>query len=72
MNIELPNVLQRITAPAERIIFRSNSQNDRINLTNNESIERHNKTDKSVEVLITLIDKLMFGIFFIIIISLHL
>lgn len=71
MRLELPDGLRRLTAPAERLVLRSVNESDRIGLTDDETVRVDNKTDKSFEVFIVLIDKLMFGVFFIVILSLH-
>ena len=72
MNLDLPIILRRVTAPAERLVFIGRDDSDTVGLTNEETVRVDIKRDKSFEVFVILIDKLMFGIFFVVIISLHL
>ncbi|XP_054160007.1 neuronal acetylcholine receptor subunit alpha-7-like [Oppia nitens] len=77
MDIQVPDGIKRIVAPAEWIIKRSggNMDSDTVNLTiDDQNVGYNNRQmkDKSLEIVITIIDRLVFVIFFIVIISMHL
>ena len=67
----MPNLVRQVTTPAQRFLLKNEEEGDGLTLNNDQAIRVNSKAEKSFEVLILLIDKIVFGIFFVIVISLH-
>ncbi|CAG2116278.1 unnamed protein product [Medioppia subpectinata] len=65
LNIQLPDAMRRVTATTQWLVVYSGNENSDTNGLISDDNVNNNPKDKSLEILILLIDKLMFGIFFI-------